>query len=133
LTDLVAAHIDLAFLPVHTALPFTADGKLRLLAVSTPQRSSLAPDVPTFAELGHPQLTFALWYGLFGPPRLPAAIVDKWEHELVRVLAMPDIKDAWLKQGLIPDFAPAAKLEEQVKEDFARWRAVGQKAGVTLD
>ncbi|HTP81463.1 MAG TPA: tripartite tricarboxylate transporter substrate binding protein [Alphaproteobacteria bacterium] len=133
LTDLVAGHVDLAFLPVHNALPFASAGKLRMLAVSTPKRSALAPDVPSLAELGHPRLTFALWYGIFGPPKLPPAVVDKWQHELVRVLAMPDLKDAWLKQGLVPDYAPAPELEQQVKDDFARWRAVGQKAGVTLD
>lgn len=133
LTDLVAGHVDLAFLPVHNALPFASAGKLRMLAVSTPKRSALAPDVPSLAELGHPQLTFALWYGMFGPPKLPAAVVDKWQHELVRVLAMPDLKDAWLKQGLVPDYAPAPALEQQVKDDFTRWQSVGRKAGVTLD
>ena len=133
LTDLVAAHVDLAFLPVHTALPFTTAGKLRMLAVSTPKRSSLAPDVPSFAELGHPQLTFALWYGMFGPPKLPAAVVDKWDRELVTVLAQPDLKEMWLKQGLVPDYAPPRELEQQVKDDFARWQSVGRKAGVTLD
>ncbi|HTY69165.1 MAG TPA: tripartite tricarboxylate transporter substrate binding protein [Alphaproteobacteria bacterium] len=133
LTDLVAAHVDLAFLPVHTALPFTTAGKLRMLAVSTPRRSSLAPDVPSFAELGHPQLTFALWYGMFGPPKLPPAVVDKWDRELVTVLAQPDLKEMWLKQGLVPDYAPPRELEQQVKDDFARWQSVGRKAGVTLD
>ncbi len=133
LTDLVAAHVDLAFLPVHTALPFTSAGKLRMLAVSTPKRSSLAPDVPSFAELGHPQLTFALWYGMFGPPKLPPAVVDKWDRELVTVLAQPDLTEMWLKQGLVPDYAPPRELEQQVKDDFTRWQSVGRKAGVALD
>lgn len=133
LTDLVADHVDLAFLPVHTALPFISAGKLRMLAVSTPKRSPLAPDVPSFAEIGHPKLTFALWYGMFGPPKLAAAVVDQWQRELVRVLALPDVKEMWLKQGLEPDYAPAGELEQQVKDDFSRWQAVGRKAGVTLD
>lgn len=133
LTDLVAGHVDLAFLPVHTALPFTAAGKLRMLAVSTPTRSPLAPAVPTFVELGHPRLQFALWYGMFGPAKLPAAIVARWERELKSVLAEPDIESMWRKQGLSPDYAPADALETQVKDDFARWKAVGEKAGVSLD
>lgn len=133
LTDLVAGHVDLAFLPVHTALPFARAGKLKLLAVSTPKRSPLAPDVPTFVELGHPKLRFALWYGMFGPPKLPPAVVEKWQGELKKVLAEPDIKESWQKQGLIPDYAPGPELEEMVKEDFARWKAVGEKAGVSLD
>ena len=133
LTDLVAGHVDLAFLPVHTALPFATSGKLKMLAVSTPKRSPLAPGVPTFAELGHPKLQFALWYGMFGPPRLPPAVVDKWQRELTAVLALPDIKQSWLKQGLIPDYAPGTELEQQVKDDYARWKAVGEKAGVSLD
>lgn len=133
LTDLVAGHVDLAFLPVHTALPFTAAGKLRMLAVSTPKRSPLAPQVPTFAELGHPKLQFALWYGAFGPPKLPPAIVAAWERELRSILARPDIAASWRSQGLTPDYAPAGELERQVKDDFARWKAVGEKAGVSLD
>lgn len=133
LTDLVAGHVDLAFLPTHTALPFTSAGKLRMLAVSTPKRSPLAPDVPTFAELGHPKLVFTLWYGMFGPPKLPVAVVEKWQKELVAVLAMPDIEQMWQRQGLIPDYAPGTELARHVKEDFTRWQAVGQKAGVTLD
>lgn len=133
LTDLVAGHVELAFLPVNTALPLTSAGKLRMLAVSTAKRSSIAPQVPTFVELGHPKLQFALWYGVFGPAKLPTAIVARWERELQSILAQPDIETMWHKQGLSPDYAPADELEKQVKEDFTRWKAVGEKAGISLN
>jgi tripartite-type tricarboxylate transporter receptor subunit TctC len=133
LTDLVAGHVDLAFLPVHTALPFTTADKLKMLAVSTPKRSPLALDVPSFVELGHPKLQFALWYGMFGPPKLLPAVVEKWEHELTAVLTLPDLKETWLKQGLTPDYAPGPELARQVQEDYDRWKAVGEKAGISLD
>lgn len=133
LTDLVAGHVDLAFLPVHTALPFATSGKLKMLAVSTARRSRLAPDVPTFVELGHPTLQFALWYGMFGPPKLPALVVEKWQHELPAVLALADLKETWLKQGLTPDYAPGSELARLIQQDYERWTEVGEKAGISLD
>lgn len=133
LTDLVAGQVDMAVLPVHTALPFTTAGQLRMLAVSTPERSPLAPDVPTFVELGYPHMVFELWYGVFGPPGLPAEIVGKWERELAVSLAEPDIKGPWSKQGLEPRFAPSKEFAALVKSEYARWREVGEKAHLTAD
>lgn len=133
LTDLVAGQVDLAVLPVHTALPFTSTGQLRMLAVSTPERSPLAPDVPTFVELGYPHMVFELWYGVFGPPKLPPDVVATWERELAAVLAEPDIQGPWEKQGLQPHYAPSREFAPLVKREYARWREVGEKAGLTAD
>ena len=133
LTDLVAGQVELAMLPVHTGLPFVHSGQLRMLAVATPERSPQAPDVPTFVELGYPRMTFELWYGMFGPAKLPAEIVDKWNGELKSVLTDRDIQAPLEKQGLQPRYSPQKDFAALVKSEYARWHAVGQKAHLSLD
>ena len=131
--DLVGGQVEIAYLPVHTALPFAAAGKLRILAVASDKRSILAPDAPSFKELGFDNMDIELWYGIFGPARLPAEIVAKWSGELAAVLALADVKEALLKQGLVPAFAPPDALANLMRDDVARWRAVVEKAGIQPD
>jgi len=133
LTDLVAGQVELAVLPVHTALPFVHSGQLRMLAVSTPERSPQAPDVPTFVELGYPRMVVELWYGMFGPPKLPVDIVERWNSELRTVLTDKDIQAPLEKQGLQPRYSPAKDFAALVKNEYARWHAVGEKAHLSLD
>ena len=118
--DLVGGQVEIAYLPVHTALPFAAAGKLRILAVAGNKRSILAPDAPSFKELGFDNMDIELWYGIFGPARLPAEIVAKWSGELAAVLALADVKEALLKQGLVPAFAPPDALANLMRDDVAR-------------
>ncbi len=133
LTDLVAGQIEFAYLPVHSAMPFANSGQLRILAVTSPQRSKLAPDVPSFNELGYPNMNFSLWYGMFGPPGLPRAIVDKWNRELPGIIGASDTTAPWSKQGLEPLYEPPAALAKLVSGEVARWHAVAQKAGVSME
>ena len=131
--DLVGGQVEIAYLPVHTALPFVAAGKLRILAVASDKRSILAPDAPSFKELGFDDMDIELWYGIFGPAKLPADIVAKWSGELAAILALDDVKDALLKQGIVPAFAPSEALGALMRDDVARWRAVVEKAGIQPD
>jgi tripartite-type tricarboxylate transporter receptor subunit TctC len=131
--DLVGGQVEIAYLPVHTALPFAAAGKLRILAVAGKTRSMLAPDAPSFKELGYDDMDIELWYGIFGPARLPAEIVAKWSAELAAVLDLDDVKEALLKQGLVPSFEPSQALGKLMRDDVARWRAVVEKAGIQPD
>src|SRR5260221_3450663 len=66
MTDLLGGQVELAYLPVHTALPHVQGGQLRILAVAGTQRSILAPDAPSFKELGYENMDIELWYGIFG-------------------------------------------------------------------
>ena len=131
--DLVGGQVEIAYLPVHTALPFVAAGKLRVLAVASNKRSILAPDAPSFEELGYDNMDIELWYGIFGPAKLPAEIVARWSGELAAVLDLGDVKEALLKQGLAPTFAPPQALGTLMRDDVARWRAVVEKAGIQPD
>jgi len=130
LTDLLSGQVQFTLLPVHNARPHAQAGKLRILAVASPRRSPFAPDIPTFAEAGLPDVDFDLWYGLLGPANLPAAIAQKWEKELAAIVELPDVKEMFKRQGMAPDFRDAKTTGELIKAEIARWREVAEKAGL---
>jgi tripartite-type tricarboxylate transporter receptor subunit TctC len=130
LTDLVNGQVEFAYLPIHTALPHAASGKLRMLAVASPRRSVYAPDVPSFGELGYPNVDFELWYGFFGPANLPRDVVQIWEKELAAAIELPEVKENFRKQGLIPGFRSAQATGAHKQAEIARWREVAEKAGI---
>jgi tripartite-type tricarboxylate transporter receptor subunit TctC len=131
--DLIGGQVEIAYLPVHTALPFVAAGKLRILGVASNKRSILAPDAPSFKELGYDNMDIELWYGIYGPAGLPSEIVAKWSGELAAALELKDVKDVLLTQGLTPSFAPAEALGALTRNEIARWRSVVEKAGIQPD
>ena len=133
MTDLIGGQVEIAYLPVHVALPHAQSGKLRILAVAGSQRSVLAPDAPSFKELGYDNMDIELWYGIFGPAKLPPEIADKWQRELPAIMALPDVKDQLMRQGMVPMYAPAPELGALMKTDVARWRTVVEKAGIQPD
>ena len=133
MTDLLGGQVQIAYLPVHTALPHAKGGKLRVLAVAGDKRSVLAPDSPSFNELGYKNMNIELWFAIYGPAKLPPAAVQRWERELPAILALPDVKDMLGKQGLVPHFGTSAELAALTKSEVARWREVVQKAGIKPD
>src|SRR5262245_3224862 len=130
LTDLLTGQVQFTFLPVHSARPQVQAGRLRMLAVASPRRSPFAPDVPSFAEVGLPNVDFELWYGFFAPARLPAAVAQKWERELAAVGQLTALKDSFERQGMIPSFRNAQQTAAHLAREISRWRGVAEKAGI---
>ncbi len=89
--------------------------------------------MPSFKELGYENMDIELWYGIFGPAKLPPEITAKWARDLAEILALSDVKDGLLKQGIVPLFAPSDALGALMAADVARWRAVVEKAGIQPD
>ena len=129
-TDLLAGQVDFAYLPVHTAMPFVQAGQLRVLGVASNRRSVLAPDAPSFKELGFDNLEMDLWFGIYGPAKLPPEIVRKWAELLPPVLEQPEVKDTWIKQGLVPFYAPSDDFGKLTRSELVKWKAVVEKAGI---
>src|SRR5262249_13318839 len=86
LTEIMAGRVDFSCSTIATALPFIREGKLVALAVSTPQRSSALPDVPTTIEAGYKNSDYTFWTGLFVPAKTPREIVDKLAQETQKAL-----------------------------------------------
>lgn len=93
LTDVMGGHVPLMFDSIPTSLPLIRSGKLKTFAVSTPQRSPVLPDVPTFTELGYPKLEALAWMGLWCSPDVPAPVQSRVREAALRGLAQPAVKE----------------------------------------
>jgi tripartite-type tricarboxylate transporter receptor subunit TctC len=89
LTDLLGGQINAMFLPVHTALPPTRAGQIRLLGVSLPNRHPLFPEFPSLDEQGVRGLDVDLWFGVWGPANLPPEVASKYNREIRDIVANP--------------------------------------------
>lgn len=133
LTDLLGGQVQLAVLPVHTALPHAKAGKLNVIAVSGERRSVLAPDSPSFGELGLKNLDIDLYFWLAGPAELPRDMVEKWNRELASILALPDVRATFLKQGMVPAHSSPEEIAKQIAGDVARWKKFIAQTGIKAD
>jgi len=91
--DLIAGHVTVTSTTLTTAATQIKAGKARALAVSSLKRIPEFPDVPTFAEMGFPELTASIWFSLSGPAGLPPEIVTKLNAEVRRALRLPDVRE----------------------------------------
>jgi tripartite-type tricarboxylate transporter receptor subunit TctC len=99
LADVMGNHVPLMFDGLATSLPLIRSGKLRASAVSTPQRAPQLPDVPTFRELGYPQLDALAWMGLWCPPEVPAPVQARLREATSRLLADAALRARMLETG----------------------------------
>ena len=99
MTDLIGSQINVMFDNISNVLPHVKSNKLRALAVTTPARSPLAPEVPTVIEAGVPGYELGVWFGIAAPGGTPRPIVDKLNAEIVKILRMPDVKEEVRRPG----------------------------------
>ena len=88
--DVVGGHVPMMIEAILALLPMVRAGSVRAIAVTSTRRSSLAPEIPTMAEVGLPALDFGAWWGMWGPPRMPADLtrtINGWVNEAVKALA----------------------------------------------
>jgi tripartite-type tricarboxylate transporter receptor subunit TctC len=118
-TEVMTGRVDFYYSPVSTALPFIRDGKLLALSVSSAQRSAALPDVPTSIEAGYPKSDFNFWIGVFAPAGTPPAIIEKFNHEIGKALAVPSVREKLALQGVDPLQMDVADFDKFVKSEFA--------------
>ncbi len=132
-TDLLGGQIQMAMLPVHTALPFVKAGKLRMLAVSGDTRSAFAPEIPSLGELGAGNVDLSLYFWLAAPAGMTGDQVAHLNRELVAVLALPEVKELFAAQGLIPDTGSSAQIADTIRRDIDRWKRFVAEQNITVD
>jgi tripartite-type tricarboxylate transporter receptor subunit TctC len=131
LTDVVAGHIQMMFISVGSAVPQWKANKVKLIAVGAQKRMALLPEVPTVAESGLPGYAAVSWFGLFGPPGMPADIVAKINGEVRRIFADPEIKKSFLERQYFESIAGTPEeLSRYIKADEPKWRKVIHDAKV---
>jgi tripartite-type tricarboxylate transporter receptor subunit TctC len=121
LNDLLGGRIQVMFDLPQTPLPNIQAGRLKALAITSPQRLALMPDVPTTAEAGLPAFRFGTWIGLMAPAGTPAPIVKRLHGEIVRVLNLPEVKEAFAQRAMLvsPSESPEA-YARMVKSEIER-------------
>ena len=131
--DLLGGELNVGFLPVHIAQGFVKGGRLNALAVGSPKRHPVAPDVPTFEEVGVKRIDVDLWYAFFAPSKTPAAVVARLNTEMAAILRQPEVKDILGKAGLDASASTSAELTAIVAKDYPRWGNVIRTRQITAD
>lgn len=132
LTDVIAGIVPVTFSD-PSAKPLIAAGKLRVLAVTTPRRSPQFPDVPTVAEAGVPGYEVTNWYGMVAPAGVPADVVRQLNAALVRVMAMPDVKQRLAQAGMDAVSSTPDEFGRLLSTERAKWGDLIRKTGIKAD
>ena len=130
MTDFLGSRVEVFIATTSTALPAIAQGKARALAVSGKRRAGALPEVPTIAESGWPDFEATAWFAVMGPARLPPSIVERWQREIIALLALPEIRQALLDRGMEPFPATASELADYLRRDTAKWGPVVRGLGL---
>lgn len=129
-TDLLGTQIQVMFDPLQSVLPHVQANKLKLLALTSRERSKVVPDAPTVAEAAVPGFEMVAWWALYAPARLPADIAKRLTAEAQRVVQSPAFEAGLGNLGVQPLSKPLAPLQA---EEIAKWGAAVRTAGITLE
>ena len=127
--NLVGGQVHGAFVPLLAVKPHVDSGKVRVLAISTPKRSPLLPEVPTFTEQGFPDLEIYIWSGLSAPAGTPDAVIARLNTEFNKALNSPDIQQKWRAIDFEPLPMTPAQYQAFVQADSRRWAEAVRLSG----
>ncbi|WP_088147574.1 Bug family tripartite tricarboxylate transporter substrate binding protein [Achromobacter denitrificans] len=133
MTDLMSGRITYAFENVGPSLPQIAAGKVRALAVTTPQRAPFAPDIPTVAESGLDKHELVVWFAMFAPRGTPAPVVERINAEVNRVLGTDELRQLSAQIGMTPAAGSPKDLEAYQESEVKNWRSLVDMTGVRID
>ena len=131
--DLLAGRVMMMFSPISVVLPLVRDGKLRPLAVTSLRRSPVAPDVPTIDESGYPGFEATVWYGLLAPAGTTATIVRKLHLEIVKVLALPEVRAKLADLGMEVIGNSPEEFAAVIKSEIPKWAKLLKDSGIKVD
>ena len=128
--DLIAGRVQMMIGTPGSALPQVKEGRLRVLATLLPNRSPLIPDTPTATEAGLGKLTITPWAGLFGPPKLPAEVVERLAAAMKTVAARSEVREALDRIAFQLQSSTPAELADLLKAQLEIWRKTVQEVGI---
>ncbi len=129
-TDVMGGHVQMMFDAVTAMKGNIEAGQVRALATTGMTRSTVLPDVPTLNEAGVPGYEITIWIGIMAPKGTPQEIVDRLNAEIAKIVAKPEIKAAWAKQGAVPITMKPAEFGAFLHSDVEKWAKVMEKAGL---
>lgn len=132
MNDLLGGHLPMSLVTFPVVQPHLSSGRLRAIAVTSQTRSTLAPDLPTVAESGLPGYDVFSWFGTFAPAGTPAPIIDKWNAEITRIMALPDVQEKLKTLGYEAKGGSAAQFGQFLRSDWAFWDKVIKELKISL-
>ena len=132
-TDLIGGQLSMVFGDPISVLPHMQSGTLRALAVTSQERSPVAPQVPTVAESGYPGFDAIAWHGILAPAKTPPAIIKKLNAEIVKALQDPETKALLVSQAMQTVGNTPEEFAAFIQKDIATWKAVATAANVTVE
>ncbi len=132
-TDVLGGQVDMMFDAVTTMTEQVKAGKVKAIATTGKVRSAVLPDVPTVNESGVPGYEATIWLGLLAPKGTPAAVVGRLNEAVSRIVAQPDVQQAWAKQGAVPLMMNPQAFEKYVRDDVQKWSKVIKSANIKAD
>jgi tripartite-type tricarboxylate transporter receptor subunit TctC len=133
MNDIVAGHVQAAVASLQSASQLTQSGKIRMLAVMSRERAPTFPQVPTLVELGYGNLLVETWYGVLAPAGTPSAIIARMNAEIDYLLALPEVKEAMLKQGVDPAGGRPDRLDKLLRGELKLWSQVVARGKLVAD
>lgn len=132
-TDVIGGQVDMMFDAVTTMAEQVRAGKVKAIATTGRQRSSVLPDVPTVHEAGVPNYEATIWLGLMAPKGTPKAIVDRLNEAVSRITSQPEVQQLWGKQGATSMVMTAAAFDKYIQDDIAKWSKVIKSANIKAE
>ncbi len=131
--DLFSGQVSMLFDTLSVGMPFVKAGRIKALGVTSSKRAAVLPDVPTIAEAGVAGYNADLWFGVWGPAKLPRDITDRLAADTAKLLAQPDVRERLLAQGMDPIGSTPAQFAGFVHREFDQWGKVVHAAGVKIE
>jgi len=131
--DLIGGRVQIMFDAAPSLIAHVRSGKLRVLAAASNERNRLLPDVPTFAEIGHPQVNVSLWYGLLAPAGTPRPVIDKLNRTVGQILEAKDVTERLQAQGAEPMRGTPDAFASFMRQEMSKWAPVVKAAGVKAE
>ncbi|HQR12129.1 MAG TPA: tripartite tricarboxylate transporter substrate binding protein [Casimicrobiaceae bacterium] len=132
-TDVLGGQVDMMFDAVTTMNEYAKAGKVRPLATSGKSRSTVLPNVPTLSEAGVPGYEAVIWLGVMAPKATPAAVVNRLNAEIRKIVARPEVRDEWAMQGAVGMLMTPEEFSKFTADDIVKWERIVKLSGAKPD
>lgn len=129
-TDTIAGHVDVLVASAPSIYQHVKAGKVRGIGVTSKGPSGVVPDLPPIASMGVPSYSFELWWGVLAPPKTPPEIIEKINADMNKILATPEMREVFLREGAEPATMTPAQFARTIKDEIEGWKKVAKAADI---